>query len=65
MYYSLNSQLKDDNSDSSDCEDITMVTMNLDNAGAGRSAFVRFGLWTTVLVNLVVSVTVISALANI
>ncbi|KAL5261813.1 hypothetical protein ACHWQZ_G007496 [Mnemiopsis leidyi] len=62
IYYSLNTQYKDENSDT-DCEDITMVTMNLDNTNT-KTSFVSFGLWTVVIINTVVSVTVISALAN-
>ena len=62
FYYSLNTQYKDD-SDDTDCDDITMVTMDLDNTGS-RSNFVQFGLCTAVVINSVVSVTIISALVN-
>ena len=40
-----------------------MVTMNLDNTN-NKTGFITFGLWTVVVVNLIVSVTVISAVAN-
>ena len=62
LYYSLNNQFKDDNSDT-DGDDITMVTMELDNTGS-RSAFVTCGLWTIIIINSIVSVTIVSALAN-